>query len=158
MDALEWLELDYDGEVTSQFSRLDRHTEVAKEMVDKGQAYYCYCTPEELDEMREKARAEGQKTFYDRRWRDAEPSTEPKDVKPVVRIKAPIEGSTTIDDKIQGKVTVANDQLDDFIILRSDWTPTYMLSVVVDDHDMGVTHVIRGDDHLKQHVSPESYI
>ncbi|MCK5383990.1 MAG: glutamate--tRNA ligase [Alphaproteobacteria bacterium] len=148
MNALEWLELDYDGEVTSQFSHLDRHAEVAKEMVANGQAYYCYSTPEELDEMREKARAEGRKTFYDRRWRDADPSTAPKDVSPVVRIKAPMNGSTTIHDKVQGEVTVANDQLDDFIILRSDGTPTYMLSVVVDDHDMGVTHVIRGDDHL----------
>ncbi len=148
MDGLEWLGLDYDGEVISQFSRLDRHTEVAMEMIEKGQAYYCYCTPEELEEMREKAKAEGAKTFYDRRWRDADPSTVPEDVKPVVRIKAPLEGSITIEDKVQGSVTVANDQIDDFIILRSDGTPTYMLSVVVDDHDMGVTHVLRGDDHL----------
>jgi len=148
IDALEWLDLDYDGEVISQFSRLDRHTEVAMEMIAKGQAYYCYCSPDELNEMREKARTEGQKTFYDRRWRDADPATAPKDIKPVVRIKAPIEGSSIINDKVQGEVTVANDQLDDFIILRSDGTPTYMLSVVVDDHDMGVTHVMRGDDHL----------
>jgi len=148
MEGLKWLELDYDGEVLSQFSRLDRHTEVAMEMIARGQAYYCYCTPEELEAMREKAKAEGSKTFYDRRWRDADPKAAPKDVKPVVRIKAPIEGATTIYDKVQGEVTVANDQLDDFIILRSDGTPTYMLSVVVDDHDMGITHVIRGDDHL----------
>jgi glutamyl-tRNA synthetase len=148
MDALEWMGLDYDGEVVSQFTRLDRHTEVAMEMIAKGQAYYCYCSPEELDDMREKARAEGSKTFYDRRWRDADFSTAPKDIKPVVRIKAPIVGATTIYDKVQGEVTVSNDQLDDFIILRSDGTPTYMLSVVVDDHDMGITHVIRGDDHL----------
>ncbi|MGN7438447.1 MAG: glutamate--tRNA ligase [Alcanivorax sp.] len=148
MDGLEWLGLDYDGEVVSQFSMLDRHTEVAMEMVAKGQAYYCYCTPEELDEMRDKARENGSKTFYDRRWRDADASTAPKDIKPVVRIKAPIDGQTTIHDKVQGEVTVSNDQLDDFIILRSDGTPTYMLSVVVDDHDMGITHVIRGDDHL----------
>ncbi len=148
MDALEWLGLDYDGEVTSQFSRLDRHTEVAKEMVAKGQAYYCYCSPEDLKEMREKARADGCKTFYDRRWRNADSSKAPKDINPVIRIKAPMEGATTINDKVQGEVTVANDQLDDFIILRSDGTPTYMLSVVVDDHDMGVTHIIRGDDHL----------
>lgn len=148
MDALEWLELDYDGEVISQFSKLDRHSEVAMEMVANGQAYYCYCSPEELDEMRKNAKQQGRKTFYDRRWRDADPSTAPKDIKPVVRIKAPIEGVSTIKDKVQGEVTVANDQLDDFIILRSDGTPTYMLSVVVDDHDMGVTHVLRGDDHL----------
>lgn len=148
MDGLEWLGLNYDGEVISQFSKLDRHTEVAKEMIAKGQAYYCYCTAEELEEMRENARAAGHKTFYDRRWRDADAASAPKDVKPVVRIKAPVEGETTINDKVQGEVTVANDQLDDFIILRSDGTPTYMLSVVVDDHDMGITHVIRGDDHL----------
>lgn len=148
MDGLEWLGLDYDGEVVSQFSMLERHTEVAMEMVAKGQAYYCYCTPEELEEMREKARENGSKTFYDRRWRDADTSTAPKDIKPVVRIKAPIDGQTTIHDKVQGEVTVSNDQLDDFIIVRSDGTPTYMLSVVVDDHDMGITHVIRGDDHL----------
>ncbi len=148
MDGLQWLGLSYDGEVLSQFSRLDRHTEVAKALIDKGQAYYCYCTPEELSEMREKAREAGEKTFYDRRWRDADPSTAPSGVEPVVRIKAPIDGQTTIRDKVQGDVTVSNDQLDDFIILRSDGTPTYMLSVVVDDHDMDITHVLRGDDHL----------
>ncbi len=148
MDGLEWLGLDYDGEVLSQFAQRDRHTAVAEEMIAKGQAYHCYCSPEELSDMREKARAEGQKTFYDRRWRDADPATAPADVKPVVRIKAPLDGQTTIKDKVQGEVSVANDQLDDFIILRSDGTPTYMLSVVVDDHDMGITHVIRGDDHL----------
>ncbi len=148
MDGLEWLGLNYDGEVLSQFSRLDRHTEIANEMIAKGQAYYCYCSPEELDEMREKARAEGKKTFYDRRWRDASSKEIPDDVKPVVRIKAPLEGETVINDKIQGEVRVSNDQLDDFIILRSDGTPTYMLSVVVDDFDMGITHIIRGDDHL----------
>ncbi len=148
MDGLEWLGLNYDGEVVSQFSRLDRHTEVAKALIDKGLAYYCYCTPEELSEMREKAREEGKKTFYDRRWRDADPSSAPDGVDPVVRIKAPIDGQTTIQDKVQGEVAVSNDQLDDFIILRSDGTPTYMLSVVVDDYDMGITHVLRGDDHL----------
>lgn len=148
MDGLEWLGLNYDGEVLSQFAQRDRHTAVAEEMIAKGQAYYCYCSPEELEEMRAKAREEGRKTFYDRRWRDADPATAPADVKPVVRIKAPLEGKTTIKDKVQGEVSVANDQLDDFIILRSDGTPTYMLSVVVDDHDMGITHIIRGDDHL----------
>ncbi|MFP4386551.1 MAG: glutamate--tRNA ligase [Alphaproteobacteria bacterium] len=148
MDGLEWLGLDYDGEALSQFARQERHAEIAKEMIAKGQAYYCYCSPEELEEMRENARKQGEKTFYDRRWRDADPQTAPADIKPVVRIKAPLEGSTTINDKVQGEVTVANDQLDDFIILRSDGTPTYMLSVVVDDHDMGITHVLRGDDHL----------
>ncbi len=148
MDSLEWLGLNYDGEVVSQFSRIDRHTEIANQMIENGQAYYCYCSPEELTEMREKAKIEGKKTFYDRRWRDADPSAAPKDIKPVVRVKAPIEGSTTVNDKVQGKITVPNDQLDDFIILRSDGTPTYMLSVVVDDHDMGITDVLRGDDHM----------
>ena len=148
MDGLDWMGLEYDGEVVSQFSRLDRHTEIAHQLIAQGKAYYCYCTPEELEEMRKNARAEGKKVFYDRRWRDADPSTAPSDIKPVVRIKAPIDGETTIEDKVQGTVTVANDQLDDFIILRSDGTPTYMLSVVVDDHDMGITHILRGDDHL----------
>lgn len=148
MDGLEWLGLNYDGEVTSQFSRLERHTEIANEMIANGHAYYCYCSPKELEEMREKARIEGKKTFYDRRWRDASPDSTPSDIKPVIRIKAPLSGETTIYDKIQGEVSVSNDQLDDFIILRSDGTPTYMLSVVVDDHDMNITHIIRGDDHL----------
>lgn len=148
MRALEWMQLDYDGEVTSQFANQPRHAEIAQELLDKGQAYKCYCSPEELEEMRTKAKEEGRKTFYDRRWRDADPSTAPEGVEPVIRIKAPLDGATTIHDKVQGEVTVQNDQLDDFIILRSDDSPTYMLSVVVDDHDMGVTHVIRGDDHL----------
>ena len=148
MDGLKWLGLEYDGEVVSQFSRLDRHTEVANEMIAKGQAYYCYCSPEELQEMREQAKIDGKKTFYDRRWRDADASSAPSDIKPVVRIKAPIDGVSVINDIVQGEVKVSNDQLDDFIILRSDGTPTYMLSVVVDDHDMGITHVARGDDHL----------
>ncbi len=148
LDGLKWLGLDYDGDVVSQFSRSDRHTEVANELIKKGLAYYCYCSADELEDMRETAKAEGRKTFYDRRWRDADPSTAPNDVKPVVRIKAPLEGEATIEDKVQGSVTVSNDQIDDFILLRSDGTPTYMLSVVVDDHDMGITHVLRGDDHL----------
>ncbi len=148
MRALEWLELDHDGEVTSQFANQARHTQIAQELLDKGQAYKCYCSPEELQEMRAKAKEEGHKTFYDRRWRDADSSTAPEGIEPVIRIKAPLEGATTIHDKVQGEVTVQNDQLDDFIILRSDSSPTYMLSVVVDDHDMGVTHVMRGDDHL----------
>ena len=147
-DGLTWLGLDWDGDVVSQFERRDRHAEVALEMVKAGKAYYCYCTPEELEDMRAKAKEEGRVTFYDRRWRDADPATAPKDIKPVVRIKAPLDGNSIVHDKVQGDVTVANEQLDDFIILRSDGTPTYMLAVVVDDHDMGVTHVIRGDDHL----------
>jgi len=150
MDGLNWLGLEHDGEVVSQFSRIERHTEVAEKLLENGQAYYCYCTPQELEEMREQARNEGRKTFYDRRWRDRAPSPEDaaSDVKPVVRIKAPMTGSTTIRDHVQGEITVNNDQLDDFIILRSDGIPTYMLSVVVDDHDMGITDILRGDDHL----------
>lgn len=147
-DGLAWMGLDYDGEALSQFARMDRHAEVAHEMLKAGKAYYCYCSPEELEAMREKAKAEGHSQFYDRRWRDRTASDAPKDIKPVVRIRAPLEGATTINDVVQGPVTVAHDQLDDFILLRSDGTPTYMLSVVVDDHDMAVTHILRGDDHL----------
>lgn len=146
-NGLEWLELDYDGDVVSQFERRDRHAEIAHELLKAGKAYYCYCTPEELEEMREKAKAEGRATFYDRRWRDSA-ATPPADVKPVIRIKAPLSGVSTVHDHVQGEVSVNNEQLDDMIILRSDGTPVYMLAVVVDDHDMGVTHVIRGDDHL----------
>lgn len=145
--ALEWLELDYDGEIVSQFAMRERHAEVAREMLAAGKAYKCYCSPEELEEMREKAKLEGKPTFYDRRWRDSN-AAPPAGVEPVIRIKAPLDGASTVHDHVQGDVTVNNEQLDDFIILRSDGTPTYMLSVVVDDHDMGVTHVIRGDDHL----------
>lgn len=148
IDGLQWLGLDHDGEIISQFTRMDRHAEVAKEMIARGKAYYCYCTPEELEHMREEAKASGAKTFYDRRWRDRNSAEAPEGIAPVVRIKAPLEGATTIKDHVQGEVTVSNDQLDDFILLRSDGTPTYMLSVVVDDHDMGVTHILRGDDHL----------
>ncbi len=147
INGLKWLELDWDGEIVSQYERRERHAEVAHELVAKGQAYYCYCSPEELDAMREKARAEGKSQFYDRRWRDSK-ETPPVDRKPVIRIKAPLEGTRTVHDKVQGDVTVNAEQLDDMIILRSDGVPTYMLAVVVDDHDMGVTHVIRGDDHL----------
>tara|TARA_B100000242_G_scaffold245652_1_gene186161 strand:+ start:1182 stop:2579 length:1398 start_codon:yes stop_codon:yes gene_type:complete len=146
--GLEWLGLDWDGNIVSQHEQRMRHAQVAKELLESGKAYYCYCTPEELEDMREKARSEGKTTFYDRRWRDADPSTAPRDASPVIRIKAPLSGATTVQDQVQGDVTVNNEQLDDFIILRSDGSPTYMLSVVVDDHDMGVTHVIRGDDHL----------
>lgn len=147
INGLTWLGLDWDGDIISQFARKDRHAEVAHELLAKGKAYYCYCSPEELEEMREKAKAEGRATFYDRRWRDSK-ATPPEGVKPVIRIKAPLEGSSTIHDHVQGEVTVQNEQLDDMIILRSDGTPVYQLAVVVDDHDMGVTHVLRGDDHL----------
>ncbi len=148
MNGMKWLGLEWDGEAVSQFEQRARHAEIAHKLVEDGKAYYCYCTPEELEDMRTKAREEGKPTFYDRRWRDKGPGDAPVGGKPVVRIKAPLDGESIIQDHVQGEVRVNNEQLDDFIILRSDGTPTYMLSVVVDDHDMGVTHVIRGDDHL----------
>lgn len=148
VNGMKWLGLDHDGAIVSQFERTPRHAEVAQELLQAGKAYYCYCSPEELDAMREKAKAEGSPVFYDRRWRDRDASEAPAGVKPVIRIKAPLSGESVVHDKVQGDVTVQNAQLDDFILLRSDGTPTYMLAVVVDDHDMGVTHVIRGDDHL----------
>lgn len=147
IDGLAWLGLDHDGEITSQFANQERHREIAEQLLSEGKAYKCYCSPEELQEMREKARSEGKQTAYDRRWRDS-PSQPPEGIDPVIRIKAPLNGATTIQDKVQGEVTVQNENLDDFIILRSDGTPTYMLSVVVDDHDMRITHIMRGDDHL----------
>lgn len=145
--GLEWLGIDWDGDIVSQYACGARHAEIAHELVKRGEAYYCYCTPEELDVMREEAKAAGRITFYDRRWRDST-ATPPPGIKPVVRIKAPLTGERTVHDKVQGDVTVNSEQLDDFIILRSDGVATYMLAVVVDDHDMGVTHVLRGDDHL----------
>lgn len=147
INGLKWLGLDWDGDIVSQFACAHRHVEIAEELVKRGQAYYCYCTPEELDKMRETAKEEGRITFYDRRWRDCK-DTPPAGIKPVIRIKAPLTGERIVHDAVQGEVKVAAEQLDDFIILRSDGVPTYMLAVVVDDHDMGVTHVIRGDDHL----------
>jgi glutamyl-tRNA synthetase len=146
--GLEWLGLEGDGEPVFQSQNAARHTAVAEQLLAQGKAYRCYCTPEELTEMREAARGEGRTRLYDRRWRDRDPADAPAGVAPSVRVKMPIEGETVITDLIQGEVRVANDNLDDFIILRPDGTPTYMLAVVVDDHDMGVTHVIRGDDHL----------
>ncbi|MEX3009112.1 glutamate--tRNA ligase [Hoeflea sp. TYP-13] len=148
LDGLKWLGLSWEGEPISQYARVDRHREIAEELVRKGNAYYCYATPQELEEMREKARSEGRPPRYDGRWRDRDPSEAPEGVKPAIRIKAPREGATVVADKVQGDVTFPNADLDDFIILRSDGNPTYMLAVVVDDHDMGVTDIIRGDDHL----------
>ena len=148
LEGLRWLGLEWDGEAVKQFANADRHAEVAHGLIETGKAYHCYCTLEELQEMRERARAEGRSPRYDGRWRDRDPSEAPPGVPPVVRLKAPREGETTLDDLVQGPVTVANDQLDDMVLLRADGTPTYMLSVVVDDHDMAVSHVIRGDDHL----------
>lgn len=148
LKGLKWLGLDWDGEVVYQFARAARHAEVANELLAQGRAYRCYATPEELDAMREAQRAAGQPVRYDGRWRDRDPSEAPAGAPFVVRLKAPQEGETTVVDQVQGSVTVANAQLDDMVMLRADGTPTYMLSVVVDDHDMDITHVIRGDDHL----------
>lgn len=148
-EGLEWLGLDWDGEAVSQSSRAGRHGEVADKLLSEGKAYRCYASPEELAAMRETAKKEGRGALYDGRWRDRDPADAPRGVDPVIRFKAPQEGDTTIADLVQGDVTVANDQLDDMVLLRADGTPTYMLAVVVDDHDMGVTHVIRGDDHLR---------
>ncbi|MDA0218606.1 MAG: glutamate--tRNA ligase [Proteobacteria bacterium] len=148
LDSLNWLELEWEGEPVYQAQRVERHAEVARTMLAQGKAYHCYCSPEELTEMRESARAEGRPMRYDGRWRDRDRSEAPAGIKPVVRLRAPQEGETVIRDKVQGDITIANAQLDDMVLLRSDGTPTYMLAVVVDDHDMGVTHVVRGDDHL----------
>jgi len=148
LDGLSWLGLLWDGEVVSQFERRRRHAEVAEAMRAAGQAYHCYCSPEELTELRERQKAAGQPTRYDGRWRDRPAAEAPPGVAPVVRLLAPRDGETVLQDRVQGEVRVRNDQLDDMVLLRADGTPTYMLSVVVDDHDMGVTHVIRGDDHL----------
>lgn len=145
---LKWLGIDWDGEPLMQSSREARHAEVAHELLKAGKAYYCYCTPEELEQMRADALAKGEQPRYNRKWRDRPASESPAGVKGAIRIKAPIDGETTIEDAVQGRVTVQNSQLDDMIILRSDGTPTYMHAVVVDDHDMGITHVVRGDDHL----------
>jgi len=148
IDGLSWLGLDWDGEIVHQFARAARHAEAARRLLAQGHAYYCYCTPAELEAMRERARAEKRSVRYDGTWRDRDPAEAPPGIDPVIRLKAPQEGATTIRDLVQGEVTVSHTELDDLILLRADGTPTYNLSVVVDDHDMGVTHVIRGDDHL----------
>ncbi|MGO4715692.1 glutamate--tRNA ligase [Bradyrhizobium sp. 2TAF24] len=148
LDGLKWLGIEWDGETVYQFARAARHREVAEQMLAAGRAYRCYATTEELAEMREKARAEGRAKLYDGRWRDRDPSEAPAGMKPTIRLKAPLTGETVIEDQVQGRVVWQNENLDDLVLLRSDGNPTYMLAVVVDDHDMGVTHVIRGDDHL----------
>ena len=148
LDGLDWLGFARDGEDVYQSRRRERHAEMARKLLDQGKAYHCYCTPDELRQMRETARAEGRTMLYDGRWRDRDPAEAPADVAPVVRFKAPRDGETIIEDAVQGTVRVANQQLDDMVLLRGDGTPTYMLSVVIDDHDMDITHVIRGDDHL----------
>ncbi|MEE8544405.1 MAG: glutamate--tRNA ligase [Alphaproteobacteria bacterium] len=148
LDGLTWLGLEWDGEVQYQLARAERHAEVAGNLLAAGKAYRCYATPEELAEMRGIARAEGRHFRYDGRWRDRDPAQAPAGVAPAIRLKAPREGETVIRDQVQGEVRVAHEELDDMVLLRADGTPTYMLSVVVDDHDSGITDVIRGDDHL----------
>ena len=147
-EGLRWLGLDWDDEPVFQSARVDRHVEAVEALLAAGRAYRCYASADELAAMREAARAAGRPVRYDGRWRDRDPGEAPAGVAPAIRLKAPQTGWTTINDLVQGPVTVANDQLDDMIILRADGTPTYMLAVVVDDHDMAITHVIRGDDHL----------
>jgi glutamyl-tRNA synthetase len=148
IDGLDWLGLGWDGDVIYQSRRAARHREVAESLLAGGRAYHCYATPQELEEMRETARRQGRQARYDGRWRDRAAWEAPPDVKPVIRLKAPQTGETILEDRVQGRVSWSNSDLDDLVLLRSDGTPTYMLAVVVDDHDMGVTHIIRGDDHL----------
>ena len=148
IDGLTWLGLTWDGEIVFQFSRAARHRQIAEQLLAAGKAYRCYASPEELTEMREAARREGRSKLYDGRWRDRDPSEAPPGVKPVIRLRAPLTGETVIEDQVQGRVVWQNSDLDDLVLLRSDGNPTYMLAVVVDDHDMNVTHIIRGDDHL----------
>ena len=148
LDGLDWLGLAADDPPVFQFQRVERHRQAALELLDQDHAYRCYCQPAELEAMRAEARAAGRVRAYDGRWRDRDPATAPPGVDPVIRFKAPLSGETIVADRVQGDVRFANDQLDDMVLLRADGTPTYMLSVVVDDIDMGITHVIRGDDHL----------
>jgi glutamyl-tRNA synthetase len=148
LDGLDWLGIAWDGDVIYQFARSARHREVAEALLAAGHAYRCYASPEELTQMREAARREGRARLYDGRWRDRDAGDAPSGVQPAIRLKAPLTGETVIEDQVQGRVVWQNENLDDLVLLRSDGTPTYMLAVVVDDHDMDVTHVIRGDDHL----------
>src|ERR1700753_3133621 len=148
LDGLKWLGLDWDGDVVYQFSRAARHREAAEQLLASGKAYRCYATADELTAMRESARAEGRTRLYNGLWRDRDPSEAPPDVTPKIRLRAPLTGETVIEDQVQGRVVWQNDNLDDLVLLRGDGNPTYMLAVVVDDHDMGVTHIIRGDAHL----------
>jgi glutamyl-tRNA synthetase len=148
LDGLAWLGLEWDGDAIYQSTRSERHRAVVEELLAAGRAYRCYASPEELEQMRETARREGRARLYDGRWRDRDPSEAPPGVKPAIRLKAPLDGETVIEDAVQGRVVWQNKDLDDLVLLRSDGNPTYMLAVVVDDHDMGITHIIRGDDHL----------
>ena len=147
-DGMRWLGLNWDEEPVSQALRSERHKQLAKKLLDDGKAYHCYCSPEELAEMRVAAKKEGKSSFYDGRWRERDPAERPNGIEPVIRLKTPIDGETTVNDLIQGQVKVFNRELDDMVLLRADGSPTYMLAVVADDYDMNVTHVIRGDDHF----------
>jgi glutamyl-tRNA synthetase len=149
IEGLKWLGIEWDGDVVFQFAGAAHHAEIAHRLLAAGRAYRCYCTPEELEAMRERAKAERRSIGYDGTWRDRDPAEAPPGVAPAIRLKAPREGATTIRDQVMGEVTVGNEELDDLIILRSDGTPTYNFSVVVDDHDMGITHVIRGNEHFR---------
>ncbi|HJU31513.1 MAG TPA: glutamate--tRNA ligase, partial [Hyphomicrobiaceae bacterium] len=148
IESLKWLGVQWDGEPLYQFARAARHREVAEQLLAAGKAYRCYASPVELEEMREAARREGRAKLYDGRWRDRDPSEAPPGVKPVLRLKVPLEGETVINDHVLGRIVFQNKDLDDMVILRSDGTPVYNHAVVVDDHDMGITHVIRGADHM----------
>jgi glutamyl-tRNA synthetase len=148
LDGLKWLELEWDGEAVSQFARASRHREVAEALLKRGAAYHCYCSKEEVDAARDLAKTEGRPQIFLSPWRDRSPTDAPKDIKPAIRLKAPRDGETVIEDQVQGRVTFPNKDLDDLIIVRSDGNPTYNLAVVADDHDMGITHVVRGVDHL----------
>ncbi|MFC4255860.1 glutamate--tRNA ligase [Altererythrobacter xixiisoli] len=148
LDGLDWLGLDFDGDTVFQFERAARHAEVAEKLLANGHAYKCFATPEDLEAMREEQRAAKKPLRYDGRWRDRDPAEAPEGAPFVIRLKTPQDGETVIDDAVQGRVTVKNVEIDDYVLLRGDGTPTYMLAVVVDDHDMGVTHIVRGDDHL----------
>lgn len=148
IEGLDWLGLNFDAPPLFQSDRAERHADVARQLLAAGHAYKCFATHEELEAMREEQRAKKLPQRYDGRWRDRDPSEAPEGAPYVIRLKTPNDGETVIEDKVQGKVTVRNEELDDYVLLRADGTPTYMLAVVVDDHDMGVTHIIRGDDHL----------
>ena len=148
LDGLTWLGLDWPGEPVSQYGRVERHREIAEQLLAQGKAYHCYCSPQELEAMRARAEAEKRPIRYDGTWRDRDPAEAPAGIKSVIRFRSPNDGETVVGDIIQGRVVIPNKDLDDLIILRSDGNPTYNLSVVVDDHDMGVTHIIRGVDHL----------
>ena len=148
LDGLKWLNLDWDNEIIYQSQNQKRHKEVAEELLAKGLAYKCFCSEEDLNKMREEAKILKKPFRYNRKWREKDPKDAPKDISPVIRIKSPIKGDTEIEDIIQGTIKVSNEEMDDFIIMRSDGTPTYMLSVVIDDYDMNITHIVRGHDHL----------